>query len=144
MDRADALRALHVVNRVELLSHVAQFLGANLRDQRGKLGAKRALLHRLRGRNPMLEVDHASVAARAPIDLAAEHDPRRRSASDDRCKRALEGGDLERRVQASRENDESAAVVARDDAQDEWSLKVGDRPANLSPVLQFKMAQRLR
>ena len=84
------------------------------------------------------------VGARALVDLAGEHDRRRRRAADDRGERALDGEHLHVVVQRRREHDERPAVVARHDAQHERAVEVDDRPADLGAVLELQPAQRLR
>ena len=77
------------------------------------------------------------------VDLAGEHDRGGRRAADHRRVRALERDRLELVVEASREDDERAAVVARDHAEHDRPVEVDDRAADLGAVLELQPAHRL-
>ena len=85
----------------------------------------------------------AASCARAPVDVAGEDDRGGGRAADHRRVRALERDRLEVLVEALREDDERAAVVARDDAEDDRPVEVDDRPADLGAVLELQLAHRL-
>ena len=85
----------------------------------------------------------ASRAGRL-LDVAGEHDRGGRRAADHRGVRALERDRLEVGVERLREDDERAAVVARDDAEDDRAVEVDDRAADLGAVLELQLAHRLR
>ena len=130
---------------VELGGDLAELLGAHELDDRwrARRDAGRPRSSERRGQRP-LERLHPLVGTGALVDLAGEHDGRRRRPADHRGERTLDGEHLHVVVERRREDDERPAVVARDDAQHERAVEVDEGPADLGAVLQLQAAQRLR
>ena len=93
---------------------------------------------------PLVELGDPRVVARAHVDLAREHDRGGGRAADHRRVRALERDRLELVVEPAREDDEGAAVEARDHAERDRAVEVDDRAADLGAVLELQPAHRLR
>ena len=109
----------HAVDGVELVGHLAELLGVD-RPRHLAQPRPQARLLVARGRRHLrLQLLHPRVRRRALLHLAREDDRRRRRAADDRGVGALERDHREVVVERLREDHERAAVVARDDAEDD-------------------------
>src|SRR6266568_6577273 len=106
VERADLEGTLDAVDAVELVSHLAQLLGADAGDDLAQAGpSSAAALGRLLG------LDDARILAGAGLHLAREDHRRRRRPADDGRARPLHRHDLHLLAQRLREHHEGAAVI---------------------------------
>src|SRR3954462_9521780 len=121
------------MDAVVLLSYLSQLLRPHLGDDVRHAPSGPCLLRR----------DYPWILARTDLHLPGEHHRRRWRAADDGRPRPLDGRDLDVLRESPGEDDERAAVVAGDDAEDDRPLEVHDRPADLRAVLELEPSHRL-
>ena len=144
VDRAHAHRALDAVDAVELRRELAARLRQHGGPQLRALGPQALALGAVGALDARVERDDAGIGTGGLLDVAREHDRGGGRAADDRRVRALHGDRFEPRIQALGEDHERAAVIARDDAEDDRPVEVHDGAPDLGAVLELPLAHRLR
>src|SRR4051812_20820263 len=142
--RAHPTGPVDVVDRLEFGGHLTELLGAHAAAQGGELDPQAGLLDALGSGHRGLQLLHPGVGGGPLVDLAGEDDGGGGGPAEHRGGGALDREDLHVLVEDAGEDDEGAAVVAGDHAEDDGAVEVGDGPPDLGAVLQLQVAQRLR